>query len=164
MFLEIGEYYLSRDGLIIGSIRHRISNEKGDAMTDSNEQPEAEHVWSSRTKRIRQLAKQFSDGQFVDAVIVTDFNGNPFLFTPEKPRKKPAGTPGCGWVYYPRHDCYATGCNNEVTLDRARPGTILSDVEWVYCPHCGDPIVEDENPGFGDEAFQSGKPWQYGPD
>ena len=96
-------------------------------------------------KRMKQIAESYGfsvyllteDGQFPEG------DDGQAETRPRKPdwRLSSASTPGCGWVYYPRHDYYETGCNNEITL--GRPGTILSDVEWVYCPHCGDPIVDD---------------------
>ncbi len=58
-------------------------------------------------------------------------------------RAKRAQTPDCGWVYETRHDCYATGCGEEVGFSGL--GTLLSDVQYVYCPHCGGKIVEEQD-------------------
>lgn len=54
-----------------------------------------------------------------------------------------AQTQDCGWVYSTRHDCYSTGCGEEVDLSGL--GTMLEDVQYVYCPHCGGKIVEEQD-------------------
>jgi hypothetical protein len=54
-----------------------------------------------------------------------------------------AQIPDCGWVYNLKIDCYSTGCGEEVDLNGL--GTTLSDVQYVYCPHCGGTIIEEQD-------------------